>query len=81
MIYNKMYRRNRNLFNPDNNCDMTKPYERLSKGDSGVAGLSAPPRLGMAQLGYPEPEDRNKPRKDRNKPRRAGERRDDARER
>ena len=76
MIYNKMYRRNRNLFNPDNNCDMTKPYERLSKGDSGVAGLSAPPRLGMAQLGYPEPE---AARRDRNTPRRAGERRDDAR--
>ena len=65
MIYNKMYRRNRNLFNPDNNCDMTKPYERLSKGDSGVAGLSAPPRLGMAQLGYPEPE---AARRDRNTP-------------
>ena len=72
MIYNKMYRRNRNLFNLDRNCDLTTPYETVSKGESGVAGAGrrAPPRLGMAHLGYPEPEEAA--RRDRNAPRRAG---------
>ena len=46
MIYNKMYRRNRELFNADKNCELTKPYETLAKvGETGESA-KAPRRAG-----------------------------------
>ena len=41
MIYNKMFRRNRQLFNPDRNCDLTAPYEEVARGAGGAASTGA----------------------------------------
>ena len=49
MIYNKMYRRNRQLFLPDRNCELTQPYEEVSMGANAAGSL------GVANLGDAEP--------------------------
>jgi hypothetical protein len=46
MIYNKMFRRNPGLFNPDAHCDKSEPYETMEKGVSPAAAASAPRRAG-----------------------------------
>ena len=45
MIYNKMFRRNPGLFNPDAHCDASAPYETMEKG-AGPAPANAPRRAG-----------------------------------
>ena len=63
MVYNKMYRRHRQLFNPDKNCELTQPYEEMTVGLGGpigevpkmAASLGGFSGESLSQLGYGDP--------------------------